>query len=621
MNLKALSTLAMGTVLLVGCTEEDYGFSGKDIAYEKEFNTQFPNVDPAHNWCTVQARELQVKTSQSSDICVYDESGTQLLAHYYNINGADRIVFDLEVNAHRVLVSDGSTVLKVGLDEVADFSVTRAATADNDPARGVIDQNAGPCPYYFFFEDLGAKADFDFNDIVLKVEYTPSNEPSTAKVSLMAAGGTLPFTVSYVPSGELDSEFSGLLFSKDDFSVEDDQPVNVNATKNGVDGKEAIVKELRVPAYFSVARHLASFVANVEDRVISATPHSTLPEDNTPRVVVFRKHDTDWSNESNGGWSCAWPQEGVNIKTVYPAFESWVANQINARWPNYMFEGDSDAVVYDTPYFYVKANTLSLKAAELTSVDGGAATISKPAEETTVEIIPKRGYLDNQTVDAYLSTMALNPSSTTSLATISGPTVNADGNYVYSIKANEIPQAGEFNLNVSLSGTDYTRPLSAALKFTVTATQTIIINNGDIVPGVDYTLQLARANQTGGQEDTNVKTDHSEFSGSVKFLVFYFDKYNFKLDGIAEADYNKFEVVLTVDGNYLFQAYSYTKPREKYWEIDKVFTPSNSIIIPMNDFYNYIVKTDFDMLLVVRAGTGNSSLPDFYHLMIREKAN
>lgn len=53
MNLKALSTLAMGTVLLVGCQEDNLGVKQQEVfttAYDRNFTNTFGEVNPGQSW-------------------------------------------------------------------------------------------------------------------------------------------------------------------------------------------------------------------------------------------------------------------------------------------------------------------------------------------------------------------------------------------------------------------------------------------------------------------------------------------------------------------------------------------------------------------------------------------
>lgn len=611
---------------LSACIEEDFGYNAKDIAYENAFNELFPNIDPNHTWCTTASHELKITTSQPSDIWVFTANGDELLAHYSNIDGTDRIVYDVNVRDRYVIVSDGNQSYKVTPDSEVSFAAqTRTGYGPEDNLENVIDWNAGPCPYYFFFEDLGADADFDFNDIVLKVEYTPGE--TTATVTLMAAGGTLPVKVSYVPSGALDATSgTGVLFEEAhaSFGAASEIPVNVNA-KDGVDGKSCAPVTLTVPNYYSVARHLQSFVVEVEDRRISATPHSLTSDDNIPRVIVFRNHD----NEDNAGWSYPWADENQPITTVYPQFYAWVAYQKNTNWPNYMSDGgNSDAVVYDTPYFYVKVSKMTLKSGDTyIEIDKKTGEIIKgPIVTPSVdfleaEIIPRREYLEpDQSVTPYLSAVSMDTPPSAEYTTLARLSVES-GKYI--IRPNNENRNGEFYLNVVLDGTDYTRCVHGSIPINVVkgGTHEVIIDNGDIEVGPNYSLLLMRTNQSG--DDTNVKTDKN-YSNKVKYEVFYFDKYKFDVQGLTPEDYSDYVVEITVPevGGVKFQAYSYMRKEDRSWIINQTFSASNVFTVPLDLFMKYVVDGDGNTekkLLGVRADNGNSSTVDYYYFQIKKK--
>lgn len=628
-----LLTLLCCLIGMSACNEEDFGYNAKDIAYEKAFKELFPNVDPNHTWCTTTSHELKVTTDQPSDIWVFTADGDELIAHYTDVMGSDCIVYDADVQDRYVIVSDGSMSFRVAPDAEVNFAVqTRTGYGPEDNLDNVIDWNAGPCPYYFFYEDLGADADFDFNDIVLKVEYTPSNQQSEAKVTLMAAGGTLPVKVSYVPSGNLDVEESKVLFAEAHtaFGVETDVPVNVKAPKNGADDKTCAPVTLTVPAYYSVARHLQSFVVEVDGRTISATPHSLTTGDQIPRVIVFRNHD----NENNAGWTYSWADENQPITDVYPEFYAWVANQKNTGWPNYMSDGEgSAAVVYDTPYFYVKVDKMKMTSGfTKVQIDKQGNQIGEPeyvpsADYIIAEIIPNRSYLETgQGITAYLSAVPMDEAPTQEYTTLGALSEMNASEGIYKISPNIKNLDGVFYLNVVLDATDYTRRVHGSIPITIEKGSTeyeVIIKDGDIEIGPNYSLLLQRTNQSGDVE-TNVKTD-PKYPNNIKYELFYFDQYRFDVQGLTPADYADYVVEITIPGGGVqFQAYSYVRDSStNTWRINQTINPpSSTFTVPLDKFIQYVVRNEGNnsqRLLGVRANNGNSSTVDYYYFQIRKK--
>lgn len=179
-------------------------------------------------------------------------------------------------------------------------------------------------------EDLGSTDDYDFNDIVFKIEYVAGS--TTATVTPLAAGGTYEAYLTYdgtilvSPSGY--SELHKWLESGSASTYyEDDvlryQPVNATAYD-----RKAESLEVTVGSDFSVTDNMGGFnliVYTYSDGVDAVT--ITAPKTGSvPQMFLV-----------NGLW--AWPKERVTIDDAYPNFTNWNSSVTATDWAEYQVSG------------------------------------------------------------------------------------------------------------------------------------------------------------------------------------------------------------------------------------------------------------------------------------------
>ncbi len=148
-------------------------------------------------------------------------------------------------------------------------------------------------------EDLGDTDDFDFNDIVFRVEYASGN--TTAKITPLAAGGTLPAIIKHNGStiGQEIHEWFGVGIT-----------TMVNTYGRGT-AAESI--EIPVASDFSMSNKMGGFsieVNNGTTTVAVAAPATG----SAPQMICMA--DGDW----------AWPYERVSIVDAYGQFAKWGEN-------------------------------------------------------------------------------------------------------------------------------------------------------------------------------------------------------------------------------------------------------------------------------------------------------
>lgn len=178
--------------------------------------------------------------------------------------------------------------------------------------------------YMMAFEDLGATSysDIDFNDCVLKLQ--AANGDTEGKVTLMAAGGTLPIQVSYDGT---------VLFDEIHKAFNSSAPTNVpiNADVNNLT-ENTVSTTIKLNA---TAFEIGKLAKKIQLKVTQASGDVSeigipLQSGSTPQAFLIT------------GDSWTWPNEQVNIKDVYPNFTKWVGNHTFSNWYDYQWDGKTD---------------------------------------------------------------------------------------------------------------------------------------------------------------------------------------------------------------------------------------------------------------------------------------
>lgn len=193
-----------------------------------------------------------------------------------------------------------------GNEDVCYYAVWRTITPSPDP---------DPITWIFACEDLGGTFDYDFNDVVWEVR----NKGGQLQARVLAAGGTLDFTIAYNGTG---------FFTK--------------STKFGVDHVSEVMIKLNVTNddWINVAtvgtdwsittENSSQFTVSVDkdgegDSSIISRPTGQAPFDKAanliPEILLVP-----------GDW--AWPKETHSIKAAYPGFTEWTFSADMNGWTN-----------------------------------------------------------------------------------------------------------------------------------------------------------------------------------------------------------------------------------------------------------------------------------------------
>lgn len=178
------------------------------------------------------------------------------------------------------------------------------------------------------YEDLGNDFDWDYNDIVAKVQHVSGQDYAT--FTALAAVGTLDSYVKYngeyITGDKATSEVHAM------FGAEDEAPhAIINGTSKGASGTPI---NFNVPTNFSMTvlgstPEMGGISLVVENKGEIVANVDYAEEGNTPKVLCLPEFWYDNDNKPTYKYEWAWPTEHSSIKCVYPEFAAWVSNKNN----------------------------------------------------------------------------------------------------------------------------------------------------------------------------------------------------------------------------------------------------------------------------------------------------
>lgn len=226
---------------------------------------------------------------------------------------------------HRYLTFEDCPLSYDGFDQEDDYNdlvlmIRGAAIADSDSEEApdiiIIDEDKEedvPMTYIVAYEDLGVN-DFDFNDVILGIQYATTNETEKqATFKLMAAGGTLPIKVKYNNQMLWENIHTAL-------GGESGKPINVFGNKTD---KAHVSQTLDVATDFTVQNNASLLTISVTRKGIEVTDISIPdPTQAGGSPQAFLVADAEWN----------WPTEGKHITSAYPEFTEWVSDKLSDNW-------------------------------------------------------------------------------------------------------------------------------------------------------------------------------------------------------------------------------------------------------------------------------------------------
>ncbi len=190
--------------------------------------------------------------------------------------------------------------------------ITRPLIIDKD-----VDDN--PMQYIVACEDLGGSFDWDFNDVVYGIEHVSGQ--TTARIKLLAAGGTLPVHITYdnnkivfnAPTGGTCTDLHQA------FGVEQDVPVNVGIYQTAAVYSHPFTVDANA---FSVSTDAQKFKIHVSYKDGSEGAEIGVPLQSGMEPQAFLVADPNWK----------WPNEFQPITSKYKDFSEWVKILEKTGW-------------------------------------------------------------------------------------------------------------------------------------------------------------------------------------------------------------------------------------------------------------------------------------------------
>lgn len=190
--------------------------------------------------------------------------------------------------------------------------ITRPLIIDKD-----VDDN--PMQYIVACEDLGGSFDWDFNDVVYAIEHVSGQ--TTARIKLLAAGGTLPVHITYdnkdidfnAPTGGTCTDLHQA------FGVEQDVAVNVGIYQTDAVYSHPFTVDGNA---FSVSTDARKFKIHVSYKDGKEGANIGVPSHSGMEPQAFLVADPNWQ----------WTNEFQPITSKYPDFSEWVKNLENKEW-------------------------------------------------------------------------------------------------------------------------------------------------------------------------------------------------------------------------------------------------------------------------------------------------
>lgn len=181
------------------------------------------------------------------------------------------------------------------------------------------DQEDVAMTYIVACEDLGGSFDWDFNDVVYGIEHVSGQ--NTARVKLLAGGGTLPVTILYnnEPVRFTRESNQWITDLHEAFGVPQKTTVNVGGYK----ANPIYSNEFSVDGNFTVAEDASKFKIQVTYDDGSTVASIGVPDSvRGKEPQAFLVADPNWE----------WPSEMQRIDSIYSDFPGWVAQNLGQNW-------------------------------------------------------------------------------------------------------------------------------------------------------------------------------------------------------------------------------------------------------------------------------------------------
>lgn len=142
-TLSILMSLAVTTIILVGCSDYDNGFTEKELQFNGDFTREFGSFDSTQDWNLAERANVTVTTSERKDINVYTEKegAFVLVGAFKNVSGTQKLEFDVIEDMQNLVVSDGDVALRAVVGGMVNFDDMSSVDGEVMGTRGGEDVN------------------------------------------------------------------------------------------------------------------------------------------------------------------------------------------------------------------------------------------------------------------------------------------------------------------------------------------------------------------------------------------------------------------------------------------------------------------------------------------------
>lgn len=142
-TLSILMSLAVTTIILVGCSDYDNGFTEKELQFNGDFTREFGSFDSTQDWNLAERANVTVTTSERKDINVYTEKegAFVLVGAFKNVSGTQKLEFDVIEDMQNLVVSDGDVALRAVVGGTVNFDDMSSVDGEVMGTRGGEDVN------------------------------------------------------------------------------------------------------------------------------------------------------------------------------------------------------------------------------------------------------------------------------------------------------------------------------------------------------------------------------------------------------------------------------------------------------------------------------------------------
>lgn len=123
-KIMSAAVLTAATLSFPGCQDYDAGFEAKEIAYRKNFEKAFGQIDPEQDFNLATRGSVTVTTNEESNVKIYAKSGRiyTIVGNYSGVTGTQKLEFDVVEGTTQLLVTNGKSAEYVNVGDEVHFA-------------------------------------------------------------------------------------------------------------------------------------------------------------------------------------------------------------------------------------------------------------------------------------------------------------------------------------------------------------------------------------------------------------------------------------------------------------------------------------------------------------------